>query len=543
MAQQDELCKERVASVQAKLNKATANFNQSQNDLDLWKRYAKSLKSGKENANEKLEEKTSKLKAVEDERDRFSLTLEAQQKNIDNLKVENQRLSTTIGRLEPLEQTIQGVKDELQRTKDALTELRLSESTFNKGRAEVTQLKDKISSLEKENARMIQPSVYNQLAASLEAEKEKVKKATGTINTLSTSRDNSKKDHEARIADLSQKLQESEKESQLLKTQLGDADALFVTSNEKHKSALEDVAKLRDKLKNVVPQAVYEQLKQEMVDRTEYDRVCQELAELRLQRSAPRPPREPLSRTSSTSSILGASPMSYTSSMSGTLGASPTSYISLYAQQHSPSPISIIQPETPTNWMTRQLSTASIGSGASPSMTPAILQAGPLPASDRSRSADRRQPSVPNVPAASSSMANTPRPASNVPQAPGTLGYSFLVSGLLDHGTLTINVAPSLIAKMNAQIARWNGQEDKSSWTTKGSASATRCVEVRRGAFDRKKAPLASDPNNSVACPRCIRLKQLCVLIRSRGPVVVPLPLGEKGANASPMSGDYYVKS
>jgi chromosome segregation ATPase len=169
--------------------------------------------------------------------------------------------------------------------------------------------------------------VHSQLAASLEAEKEKVKEATGTINTLSASRDNSKKEHEARIADLSQKLQELEEESRTLKNQLSDADTLFVTSNEKHKSALEDVAKLRDKLKNVVPQAVYDQLKQEMVDRTEYDRVCQELAELRLQRSAPWPPREPLSRASS---------------MSSTVGASFTSYASPYAQQHSPSPTSIV---------------------------------------------------------------------------------------------------------------------------------------------------------------------------------------------------------
>jgi hypothetical protein len=253
-----------------------------------------------------------------------------------------------------------------------------------------------------------------------------------------------------------------------------------------------------------------------------------------LQRSAPWPPREPLSRASS---------------MSSTLGASPTSYASPYAQQHStrqglsPSPTSMVQPQTPTSWMTRQLSTASIGSGGSPSMTPAVFQAGPLPALDRSSSADQRQPSVPNVPAASSSMVNTPRPAPNAPQAPGTLGFSFLVSGLLDDGTLTINVAASLIAKMNAQIATWNGQESKMSWTKIGPASATRCVEVRRCPFDKKRAPPASDPDNSVACTRCIRLKQLCVLIGSRGPVVVPLPPGEKGANASPTSGDYYVKS
>lgn len=183
-----------------------------------------------------------------------------------------------------------------------------------------------------------------------------------------------------------------------------------------------------------------------------------------------------------------------------------------------------------------------------------------------------RQPSLPNVPVLSSPMANSPQLSmANVPQTLGALGnvfspnvqppfstmvnapqppqfgaplrpYGLLVSGILASGTLTHSVAPSLFVMMNAQIAVWNGQTGKGSWTAKSSASNAQCVDTRRVPVGKDRNPTAGDENGIVACWRCIRKKRLCVLIGDRGPVIVPLPVNERGANASPTSGELLCK-
>ena len=53
--------------------------------------------------------------------------------------------------------------------------------------------------------------------------------------------------------------------------------------------------------------------------------------------------------------------------------------------------------------------------------------------------------------------------------------------------------------------------------------------------------PPASE-NQNVACKDCIRKRVLCTLIGNNGPVVVPLPVSERSAGATPISGEYYVK-
>lgn len=90
-------------------------------------------------------------------------------------------------------------------------------------------MKEKISSLKKENAKLIKPIVYSQLAdthkvcaTTLAAEKEKGKQDTITINKLTASRETGKNDQAARVADLSRRLEESEKEAASLKGKLDD---------------------------------------------------------------------------------------------------------------------------------------------------------------------------------------------------------------------------------------------------------------------------------------------------------------------------------
>jgi hypothetical protein len=120
--------------------------------------------------------------------------------------------------------------------------------------------------------------------------------------------------------------------------------------------------------------------------------------------------------------------------------------------------------------------------------------------------------------------------------------YSFLISGLLSNGELTQNVAPALLTMMDEQISKWNTQIEKPSWTGRNAASSLRCVDTRRTGLSTKKNPPPDDPNDSIACRRCVRKKQLCVLVGLRGPVIVPLPHSERAASLTPLDLGYYVK-
>lgn len=93
------------------------------------------------------------------------------------------------------------------------------------------------------------------------------------------------------------------------------------------------------------------------------------------------------------------------------------------------------------------------------------------------------------------------------------------------NGTLTHRVAPSLFVIMDAQIAVWTRQTGKGSWTAKSIASNARCVDTREVPVRKDRKPTAGVENGIVACWRCIKKKQLCVLIGDRGPVIIPLPV------------------
>ncbi|PMD26700.1 hypothetical protein NA56DRAFT_730020 [Hyaloscypha hepaticicola] len=148
----------------------------------------------KENAENGKAALSDQPRGIQTQRDKFSRDVDAKKQKIDDLESEKQTMAGTVKRLEPLQLTLQDVQGKLKRTKNDLTRLLLSEGTLNKGKAEVSQLKERISSLEKENAKLIKPMVYSQLA-------------------------------------------------------------------DTHKKAIMEVEKLNEKLKNVVPQAYYAQLK------------------------------------------------------------------------------------------------------------------------------------------------------------------------------------------------------------------------------------------------------------------------------------------
>jgi hypothetical protein len=129
------------------------------------------------------------------------------------------------------------------------------------------------------------------------------------------------------------------------------------------------------------------------------------------------------------------------------------------------------------------------------------------------------------------------------PPAPVQVPYQFLVSGTLEAGPRVNRASQAVINQMANQITRWDGQAKGTHWSKKGNISHRRCVETRRSGLKRdENAPASEDPN--VACRRCVDHGIVCVLIDKNGrSVVVPVPEGDRSPNATPTSGDYYMKT
>jgi hypothetical protein len=203
----------------------------------------------------------------------------------------------------------------------------------------------------------------------------------------------------------------------------------------------------------------------------------------------------------------------------------------------------------------------------------------PLPLADRSPGASPMQgdyyiktrvpvPAVLPLPQATV-VPPPPAPSGLLPQTPGLFGqgtrstrtqgqsssaagssstplqhvsYSFLVSGELANGPRTLAVDPSLLEMMNQQVSRWEGRPEWATiWKASIGTSAVRCSESRVLRMSKSRSPHA--PNPTSACQMCIQSRKLCVLVGENGPVVMPLPVSERSPGATPLAGDYYVKT
>jgi hypothetical protein len=104
-------------------------------------------------------------------------------------------------------------------------------------------------------------------------------------------------------------------------------------------------------------------------------------------------------------------------------------------------------------------------------------------------------------------------------------------------------VSPAIIQLVDAQFAEWNRRtRDRNHWSSKSKASHKRCVHTRIVAhLTNAQNPAPSDTPN-VACTSCITKGLACVLIGDHGPVIVPLPVSERTAGATPTSAGYFVK-
>jgi uncharacterized protein (DUF3084 family) len=123
----------------------------------------------------------------------------------------------------------------------------------------------------------------------------------------------------------------------------------------------------------------------------------------------------------------------------------------------------------------------------------------------------------------------------------GSRPYTFLISGELASGQCTLSVNPSVIQLMDAQITRWTSKPEYIDWSKPTSVSHKRCSDTRVYKVGVNRNPPASE-NPNAACKDCVRKRVLCTLIGTGGPVVVPLPISERSAGATPTSGEYYVK-
>ncbi|KAK0109391.1 hypothetical protein ONS96_003205 [Cadophora gregata f. sp. sojae] len=123
-----------------------------------------------------------------------------------------------------------------------------------------------------------------------------------------------------------------------------------------------------------------------------------------------------------------------------------------------------------------------------------------------------------------------------------SIPYKFLKNGRLEDGEYISDVSAPLVALMQRHVATWSAQKDKPDWREKTCASAKRCVDTRRVFVSLQRNPPPTDPQNSIACGRCIRRGQLCVLVGDRGPVAVPLPADERPPSATPQDLQYFVR-
>jgi hypothetical protein len=122
--------------------------------------------------------------------------------------------------------------------------------------------------------------------------------------------------------------------------------------------------------------------------------------------------------------------------------------------------------------------------------------------------------------------------------------YSFLVIGDVPTGTRTMAVDPSIIQMMDAQVTRWEKWENNTVWAmiwkANTSTSRKRCSETRALGLNRQRSPYVDNP--TTACNFCVKSGKLCVINGIHGPVVMPLPVSEQSAGATPLAGNFFVK-
>jgi hypothetical protein len=102
-------------------------------------------------------------------------------------------------------------------------------------------------------------------------------------------------------------------------------------------------------------------------------------------------------------------------------------------------------------------------------------------------------------------------------------------------------VDPPIIQMMDDQVARW---ENNTAWATSWKANTTtsrkRCSEARVLGLNKQRSPYVDNP--TTACTFCIKSGKFCVINGVHGPVVMPLPVSERSAGATPLAEDFFVK-
>ncbi|PMD29497.1 hypothetical protein L207DRAFT_593301 [Hyaloscypha variabilis F] len=102
--------------------------------------------------------------------------------------------------------------------------------------------------------------------------------------------------------------------------------------------------------------------------------------------------------------------------------------------------------------------------------------------------------------------------------------WTFLVSGSLATGQRISSVAPSVMLMMQDQVAKWEGNPVHRNWAAATRVSHKRCCETR--IVQRLSTARNPPPSENL-----------------NGPVIVPLPVSERTPGATPMQGEYYVKT
>jgi hypothetical protein len=146
------------------------------------------------------------------------------------------------------------------------------------------------------------------------------------------------------------------------------------------------------------------------------------------------------------------------------------------------------------------------------------------------------------------SAMNSPQQRMGPPQAspasPTAPEYSFLISGTPTQGQRTLTVAQDLRDGVEAMRPIWLGKSQNKTNKTWLPASVTKkCVESKLSRLSNHMAH--EDPDDpKTACPRCVRLKLPCIIAYpGHRPAVLPLPIGDRSAQATPFDKGYYIQS
>ena len=121
------------------------------------------------------------------------------------------------------------------------------------------------------------------------------------------------------------------------------------------------------------------------------------------------------------------------------------------------------------------------------------------------------------------------------------LAFEFLVSGTPYTGSRTTDVHPIVMKTMKDTVDTWV----KKSFAWEKVSYEPRCMEIKRLKTNKSRAPdhdITAD--EWTACRKCIKSKMPCTMHLSKTgkPVVLPLPLEDRSANATPADLGYYIK-